>query len=421
MPPVPDCIGEKHLSQEPWGLLLIISVMGFLLIGGMLTSLSVYSSVMQPDFHWSEAAMGAGPVALLLGMSTGNLMIAGVMQRLGIRSAYIIGVGVAAFGWISAGFVQGLVQFMSAMALAGFGIGMATIVPGIALISQTFHKRKGLAMALFIGACGFASATMPMLSSELIGALGWHRTFWAMGVVTALACLFLLRKWPRGIKDEPGDSAAQDHAQKRGLGRKETFRLPAYWMLAFALTLSQLCMNGVLFNTIAFLRKGGFDQATAVRIYGIANFMSLPGLMIGGYVSDKVNARLLLPIILLLQAIGTAGLLGIGSPIWNPYAVVVFALIWGGVAGLPAQAGSMLLGEIIGQRAYTAMLGVVFTINGFVGAMAPALVGWAYEKTHGYAWPISMLALFCLLAAAASLFCRSGHEPNGTTFAAPAH
>ena len=402
-----DSIGDEHLSQEPWGLLLVISVMAFLLIGGMLTSLSVYSAVMQKYFHWSETAMGGGPVALLLGMSAGNLVIAAVMRRLGLRGTYFIGVGVAALGWISAGFVQTLPQFMIAMALAGLGAGMATIVPSIALISQAFHKRKGLAIALFIGACSLASAAMPVLSSAIMDALGWRETFWTVGGATAVICFGLLRYVPHRMNDGPGDAADADHAQQPGLERRDALRLPAYWMLTLALTLSQLCMNGVLFNTIAFLQKSGFDSASAVRIYGLANFMSLPGLMIGGYISDRVSARLLLPVILLLQAVGTAALLGIGTAFWSPFAIGFFAIVWGGVAGLPAQAVSMLLGEIIGRRAYTALLGVVFTITGFVGALAPTLVGWAYETTHGYAWPILLLSALCLLAAVAALFCRS--------------
>lgn len=406
-----DSIGDEHLSQEPWGLLFIISVMAFLLIGGMLTSLSVYSAVMQKYFHWSETAMGGGPVALLLGMSAGNLVIAAVMRRLGLRGTYFIGVGVAALGWISAGFVQTLPQFMIAMALAGLGAGMATIVPSIALISQAFHKRKGLAIALFIGACSLASAAMPVLSSAIMDALGWRETFWTVGGATAVICFGLLRYVPHRMNDGPGDAADADHAQQPGLERRDALRLPAYWMLTLALTLSQLCMNGVLFNTIAFLQKSGFDSASAVRIYGLANFMSLPGLMIGGYISDRVSARLLLPVILLLQAVGTAALLGIGTAFWSPFAIGFFAIVWGGVAGLPAQAGSMLLGEIIGRRAYTALLGVVFTITGFVGALAPTLVGWAYETTHGYAWPILLLSALCLLAAVAALFCRSSTAP----------
>ena len=67
----------------------------------------------------------------------------------------------------------------------------------------------------------------------------------------------------------------------------------------------------------------------------------------------------------------------------------------------------MLLTELIGQRAYPAMLGIIFTLNGFVGALAPVAVGWAYEASGGYALPVFCLGTLTLVASIASLFCRS--------------
>ena len=111
----------KHnasLGPEPWGVMAVMSVIGFLLIGGMLTSLSVYMSVMQPHFRWSEAEMGAGPVALLLGMSAGNLVVGQAMRTIGVRGLFAFGAGMAVCGWIAAGFTGVLPAFMAAMALA---------------------------------------------------------------------------------------------------------------------------------------------------------------------------------------------------------------------------------------------------------------------------------------------------------------
>ena len=389
----------KRVPDEPWGLLLILAIVSFLLIGGMLTSLSVYVSVMQPHFGWSEAAMGGGPVMLLLGMSAGNLAVGAVMRRLGVRGLFSFGMTVALCGWIAAGFVRSLPEFMAAMALSGIGTGLATIVPGIAVISQCFHRRRGLAVALFIGAGAFASSTMPIASRWLIDTVGWRQAFWIFGIVAGLIGLPLLRRLPRTLHDAERDD---DHAS--GLTGEQVLKLPAFWLLTLVLTISQFGMNAILFNLIAYLRKTGFAAGDAVTLYGVTNFMSLPGLLIGGYLSDRVSARILLPLILLCQSAGTFALLGVGN---GHVAVILFILFWGGVAGLPAQSGSMLLGEIIGQRAYAAMLGIVFTVNGFLAALAPAVMGWAYEVTGGYAWPIFIIAALCLLAACASVFCRA--------------
>lgn len=382
-------------------MLFILATISFLLIGGMLTSLSVYVSVMQPHFGWSEAAMGGGPVMLLLGMSVGNLAASAIMRRLGARGVFSFGTTIALFGWTVAGFIRSLPEFMAAMALSGIGLGVATIVPGIAVISQCFHRRRGLAVALFIGSSALASSTMPIASKWLIDVVGWREAFWIFGMVVGLIGLPFLRRLPRKIDDtEP------DGHQATGLMAEQVLKLRAFWLLTLALTISQLGMNAVLFNLIAYLHKTGLAPDDAVTLYAITNFMSLPGLMIGGYLSDRVSARILLPLILLCQSTGTFALLGVGH---GHIAAVFFILFWGGVAGLPAQAGSMLLREIIGQRAYTTMLGIVFTVNGFVAALAPAVMGGAYEVTGGYSLPIFVVAALCLLAACVSIFCRASH------------
>ncbi|WP_176592239.1 MFS transporter [Sphingobium sp. EM0848] len=411
--------GEQKapLGPEPWGVMAVLSVIGFLLIGGMLTSLSVYMSVMQPHFRWSEAEMGAGPVALLLGMSAGNLVVGPAMRAIGVRGLFAFGAGMAVCGWIAAGFAGALPSFMAAMVLAGLGVGMATIVPGIAVISQSFHQHRGLAIALFIGGCALASATMPMISGRLIEALGWRATFWTIGAAAGLICAGLVHVLPRTLCETCGG----DGAEEPGLTREQALRKPGYWLLAIVLTISQLSLNAILFNLIAYLQHSGFDQADAVKIYSITNFMSLPGLVIGGLASDRISARILLPVILALQAAGTLALLGVGGEtLWQGrVAIALFVMIWGSVAGLPAQAGSMLLTEMIGQRAYAAMLGIIFTINGFVGALAPVAVGWAYEASRGYALPVFCLGLLTLLASFAALFCRN--EQCAPAVAAPAN
>ncbi|WP_375196711.1 nitrate/nitrite transporter [Sphingobium sp.] len=396
---------DACLPPEPWRVMAVLSVIGFLLIGGMLTSLSVYMVLMQPHFRWSETEMGAGPVALLLGMSAGNLQVSRAMRTVGVRGLFALGAGLAVCGWIAAGFTEALPSFMAAMALAGLGVGMATIVPGIAVLSQSFHRHRGLAIALFIGACALASATMPMVSGRLIEALGWRATFWFIGGAAGLVCAGLAHALPRTLCETSGG----DVAPEPGLTREEVLKKPGYWLLVFVLTVSQMSLNAILFNLIAYLRHGGFDPADAVAIYSITNFMSLPGLVIGGLASDRISARILLPAILALQAAGTLALLGVGgAPLWQGrIAIALFIMLWGSVAGLPAQAGAMLLTEMIGQRAYAAMLGIIFTINGFVGALAPVAMGWAYEASRSYAVPVFCLGALTLLASFAALFCRN--------------
>lgn len=400
-----SAISSTATPREPWGLLIPLSLAGFVLIGGMLASLSVYVSVMQPLMGWSAAEAGAGPVALLIGMSAGNLLISAALRKLGVNGTFVLGSLMAALAWAAAGWSNSLAEFGLAMAIAGFGAGLGSIVPGIAVLTEAFHARRGLAIGLFIGSCFLASSTMPMATNLLIDFAGWRSAFQIVGLFALLLVPVLWRFLPNRANScavHAVDGPADD-----GLSCSAAFRLPAFWILTFVMTLSMVCMNGVLFNIVPYLMDRGTVSQDAVALYSFTNFMSLPGLLVGGYLSDRVRVQILFPAILLIQAAGTLALLGMGDA--GPAAIAAtgcFVLLWGGVAGLPAQAGSLMLREIVGSCEFSALLAIVFTINGFVGALAPGLAGWLRDATGDYRSAFALFGLVMLASAVAALWCR---------------
>ena len=166
---------------------------------------------------------------------------------------------------------------------------------------------------------------------------------------------------------------------------------------------------------MTYLKDRGTATQDAVALYSFANFMSLPGLLVGGYLSDRVRVQILFPAILLIQAAGTLALLGMGDA--GPVAMAAtaaFVVLWGGVAGLPAQAGSLMLREITGSREFPALLAIVFTINGFIGALAPGLTGWLRDATGDYRSAFALFGLVMIASAVAALWCRDP-RPQATT------
>lgn len=401
-------------SPEPWAVLAPLGLAGFVFIGAMLASLSVYGAAMQASFGWTETELGGGPVALLLGMSLGNLGVGWALQRFDVRATLVAGSLLAATGWLAAAAVGSLAEFMLAMGIAGIGAGMATIVPGIAVLTSLFHRHRGLAVALFIGCCALASSTMPIVTGRLIEGIGWRGAFGMVGLAGLAPLPLILRMLPRRLPSAEAAAHADDEAGEpareqvgAGLERRDALRLPAFWLLVAASTASQVCMNGVQFTTVAFLTKAGLAGADAVMLYSVTNFMSLPGLLVGGYLSDRIRASRLLPVIIGLQAVGTLALLGAGpGGVGALAALALFVIVWGGVAGLPAQSASLLLAELIGHRSFGSLLGILFTINGFVGAFGPGLTGWLHDLSGSYALPFCLFGGVLLVAAGAALLCR---------------
>lgn len=397
----------QAVNRSAWAMLGALSVIGFAVIGGTLTSLAVYLPVLQAAFGWGEAEMGGGAVMLLLGMSLANLVAGRLEQRIGLRLLLAIGIVASCVGWAASAFVTGLPQFMAAMALAGAGAALATIVPGVAAISQAFDARRGMALAVFIGGCALASSVVPPLSEGLIAGLGWREAFLISAGVIALVCLPLTLLTPVSAPSSATERPDVHNASEGGPSAADAAKFTAFWLLLTGLTISQLCMNGVLFNLVAMLVKNGYSHDGAVTFYSIANLVSLPGLFLGGMLADRFGARAVLPGAIAFQAAGSLCLLWIGGGGSAQLAAMTgFALMWGLVAGLPAQAGSMLLADTVGMAAFPMLLGVVFAVTGLIGALAPLMMGMLYGVEGSYALPILTCAALTGLAAAMILMAR---------------
>lgn len=395
------------VDRGAWAMLISLTVIGFAVIGGTLTSLAVYLPVLQAAFGWSEAEMGGGAVMLLLGMSLANLAAGRLEQRIGLRALLAVGIVATAAGWGATTVVSDLSQFMAAMAVAGAGAALATIVPGVAAITQVFETRRGMALAVFIGGLALASSIVPPISEQLIEGLGWRNAFLVSGSAVALICLPLTLLTPGSTPSRTSERPDIDATAETGPSAAEASRFPAFWLLLVGLTFSQLCMNGVLFNLVAMLVKSGYSHEGAVTFYSIANLASLPGLFAGGFLADRYGARTVLPGAIALQAAGSLCLLWIGGgSVVQIAAMAGFAMMWGLVAGLPAQVGSMLLADTVGMTAFPTLLGVIFAVSGLVGALAPLMMGLLYGIGNSYALPIFACAVLTALAAAMILLVR---------------
>lgn len=399
--PIPSEPAGKTASEyewQAWKLVAGLSIISLLLIGGMMVSLSVYLPILQRHFSWTDAQLGLGPTVLLVSMGLSSLLAGPAMPRMGLRPLLLTGVGSAVIGWCAAGAANTLAQFALAMAATGFGIGAATIVPGISTLTRRFEQRRGLAIAWFLGSSAVASAIAPAVSAVMIAAFGWRSTFLAVGATTGMLCA-LVQRWASDDGTKGGDPATP--ARSQGTASPSS---PRFWLLALALLISQFAMNGVLFSLEVMLESSGFRRAEAVSIYSVANLMAIPGLFLGGRLADRHGARLVLPLALLLQTAGTLCLLPLllASSVTGQWlSALAFVILWGPSGGLPGQIGPMRLAELARPASFTTLLSITFTIQALFGALAPLSVGVLVERYHSYIASISLLSLFASLAAGA--------------------
>ncbi|WP_230461240.1 MFS transporter [Sphingobium sp. CAP-1] len=374
-------------TANHWLSVVALSLIALLIHGCTLLSLGVLLP------HWAShfgGQAGSAATAMLIAMSLANLPVGWALGRIGTRATLLAGVMLVAAGWTGGALAQDRIMLATAMAVAGTGVAASTIVPGIAIITRDMADRRGLALAIFLGATVLAGAVVPPFAGRAIESWHWRGAMAGGGLIVALTCAPLILFVSRG--PVPGAQRAAAPAPLR-----PALTSAPFLAILLAFMLLQLSINGILFATVDSLMQQGLSQARAVGGYSLANLMGLPALLLGGALADRIGARPALVGACLLLAAGSAALLGIGP--LGLTGLAGFILLWGVASALPGQCGSMLLADSVAADTFPRLLGIVTAVAALFGAAAPVLTDQMRAPDGSHALAIWVYALLALAAA----------------------
>lgn len=384
--PLPPVSADSE-AQNAWLPVVALSAITLLIQGCTLMSLGVFLPALAVDFGGQA---GGAATAFLLAMSLASLAVGWALGKVGARSVLLIGIALSAAGYELAAMAQDRLALTAAMALTGLGVGASTIVPGIAVITRHHLARRGMALAIFLGAAVVAGALVPPFVGAAMAIWSWRTAMLLCAAVMALACPPLVLMVPGGRIDSGQPTAGPD-------ATRAALRSANFCRIVLAMTLLQLAINGVLFATVDSLMAQGLTQSSAVLAYSSANLLGLPALLMGGMLADRLGAGRSLIATALLLAMGTMALMGVRA--LDMAGVCLFVLIWGVASALPGQSGSMLLADVVEAEAFPRLLGLNTAIISLVGALPPLLTDQMRAAGGGYGLPILVYAALALIAA----------------------
>ena len=389
---------DRPQPHHAWLTLIGLSAISSLLISGPLVSLAVFIPVLRQVEGWSDSALGGAASALLLCMSLACIVSGALCDKFSPRLVILGGGVLTTLGCIFASRAQTPTSFVEAYIAIGTGIGLSAIVPSIAVLSRAFPDRRGMALGIYFASIALVSACFPTLSNMLIDMLGWRG---ALMVVSGLIALSLplalfIQQAPKSGATAPDGTPSGDSLP--GLSARSALMSPKYWLLTAAVTLASVNAQAVLFAFVAFLVESGLTLGKATGIYSVANLCAVPAMFVAGMAADRWGARNVLSIAVVLQCIGTFALLGVATP--GPlgfFAVVLFCIGWGMTSGVVSQLGPILLGDLIGPRHFSAVLGIMTAVAGLISATSP--MGTALLREHGFSEVLVFqgLGIVCLL------------------------
>jgi MFS family permease len=429
-------VAPRRVRLHPAWVAAGVAFVALLCAAGFRAAPGVLMVPLQEEFGWSR-----GVVSLAVGV---NLVLFGVtapfaaalMERFGVRAVTSVALGLIAAGsGLSVGVTRSWQLVLLWGVLIGLGTGSMALVFAAVVANRWFVQRRGLVMGVLTA----ASATGQLI---FLPVLAWmsQRSGWrsASLVVSAAALAVVPLVWLR-LRNDPSDLRVAPYGAQAdppvdnpgprsspsatlpvqgpatgaippvshataGPARRavETLAVAArtrtFWALAVGFAICGASTNGLIAtHFIPSAHDHGMPETTAAGLLAVVGVFDIVGTVASGWLTDKLNPRLLLAAYYGLRGAGLLMLPGLLSHALHPSMiafVVVYGLDW--VATVPPTAA--LCREAFGEAGQV-VFGWVFAAHQIGAAVVSVGAGVIRDTTGQYTLAWVGAACLCLVAA----------------------
>jgi MFS family permease len=400
----------RNKQLWPWmiagiGFVALVAAAGFRATPGALVD------PLREEFGWSTGTIGFAISVNLALYGVTAPFAAALMERFGVRKVTAGAMALIALG-------SGLTVFMTAAwqlvilwgVLVGLGAGSISLGFVATISTRWFHQRQGLVT----GVLSAGGATGSLLFLPLVASLAQSAGGWRTGaLVVSLAAfatvplvLLLFREHPAdlGIPPYGADEIVtpppvSGTATRLALdGLKNAARTRPFWLLAAGFAICGASTNGlVATHFIPAAHDHGMPNVTAAGLLAMIGVFDLIGTILSGWLTDRVDSRILLAIyyglrgasLLVLPQLFNESITGL---------MIVFVIVYGMdfIATVPPTVA--LCREHFGMSA-PIVFGWVFASHQVGAAFSATLAGVTRDSYGDYA-PAWVIAGFLSIGAA---------------------
>lgn len=360
---------------------------------------------LQSSLGWNRATLTAAFSLSSLVLAAVLIPIGGIVDRYGSRLVLVAGgivSGLSLFGltWVRQPWQLDLVLGV------GFGIALAltSVQVGATAIANWFVRRRGTALGWLSVFMGLAVPVCVPVINQLIVWYGWRIA------VDILAAAFLALIIPVAlfVRHRPEDVGLHPDGDRKpteddaGLAREVGFQSAiggrGFWVLSIASILPAIAWGIVNTQQIAYMVGIGFTSAFAAGIVSVAGLASLPGRFALNAAADWLGPKLILIILIAMQAVAILILINAAS--W--VGLLCYSIIYGVSTGSAFGVRNAWLGGLFGRKAFGAITAVHGTLIYVGGAIGPVTGGALYDHFGNYqlaftiAWMITAVSILGL-------------------------
>ncbi|WP_428492308.1 MFS transporter [Rhodopila sp.] len=380
----------KPFSNARLWLLLAAAFGTFSIGAGFMYAYTVFLVTFIQAFGWSRAEVSIAYAVSQIVSGISSPLVGWLVDRLGPGRLILIGGSLLTAGLLANSWATQLwhivVLYGVVMTLGANCLGLVVFVP---LLSRYFVRNRGMAVSVVQSANGFARAFSAPAATLMISDLGWRGAYLWQGVFMAVLVLPLASLF-RGVGRVGRRQGATD---ADGWTVRQAVRTPHFWLLFSVYLFTGLGSFLVALHQLAFAVNVGFNQLYAAEVLGTGAFLSLPGVIVTGTLSDYVGREVSAVVTYGVSILGVIFGLLITSPdqhllLWLH--ACFFGLTWGARGpAITAKTADLFPGPNLG-----AILGVITIGTGLGAAGGSWLAGYVFDTTGSYRVAFSLSIVF---------------------------
>lgn len=417
---------------HPAMLVTTVAFVALLGAAGFRAAPSVLMIPLQDEFGWSRGllSVAVGVNLVLFGLTAP--FAAALMDRFGVRRVVACALILVAAGSGLTVLVRHQWQLIACWGvLVGLGTGSMALVFAATIASRWFVRRRGLVMGILTA----GSATGQLIFLPILAGVTEHGSWRIASLVIAAAALAVVPLVLIFLHNHPEDrgvtayGATEDQPEVQPLPGTDV--LPAqlvvqnptpasagsatralqvllmashhrtFWALMAGFAICGATTNGLIgTHFIPAAHDHGLGETTAAGLLAVVGIFDIVGTIGSGYLTDRVDPRVLLAVYYGFRGVGLLMLPGLLSDAIHPSIVafvVVYGLDW--VATVPPTVA--LCRQAFGDQG-NIVFGWVFASHQVGAAIASVTAGVLRDTTGAYTIAWFGAAGMCLVAALVS-------------------
>ncbi|MFI5717708.1 MFS transporter [Nocardia sp. NPDC051750] len=391
----------------------IVAGVSFVAILGAAGFRAVPSVMMTPlhgEFGWSHATIGAAMSVNMVLFGVTAPFAAALMDRFGVRpiltgALVLIATGTGVGVFMTASWQMVLLWGV----LVGLGTGSISMGFVATVSTRWFVARRGLVTGVLTAASATGQLIFLPVVAEATDRLGWR---WASLIVTA-AALAVIPFVLLFIRDRPGDIGVTAYGGDPGApaeplpngsfgaaasGLFRGARVPAFWLLAGSFAICGMTTNGLIgTHFIPAAHDHGMPTTLAASLLATVGIFDVAGTIFSGWLTDRVDARLLLVVYYLGRGASLLVLPALLSPQAGPSTwvfIVFYGLDW--VATVPP---TIAICRAWFGASTPVVFGWVFAAHQLGAAVAAFGAGYVRDANGSYDIAFFVASGLCVVAA----------------------